>query len=299
MNTLLAMSVFRRVAETGHFSAVAREMGISQPSVSKHIAALETRLKTRLFNRSTRQLALTDAGTQYYERCASVLDELADIEDNLRHEQSRPTGTLRINTPVSFGQLHVVPLLWEFLNQYPDLKIDLLMDDHYVDLIKEGIDLAIRLGPLDDSNLIARKIGDTARVIVASPDYLTTHGRPKILSDLKNHNCIIYSLLTTGNVWHFTGPSGKEKIRVDGRFSANTPEAIREAVLAGFGIAVSPSWLISDCVEQGRLTKILQNYTPTPMEIHAIYPERRFVPAKVRFFIDHLIAGGQWNQSRQ
>lgn len=288
MDFLLSMSVFRRVAEAGSFSVVTRETGMSQPTVSKHVAALEKRLGTKLINRSTRQLNLTEAGKQYYERCTQILDELAEAEASLRQQQSQPTGTLRVNTPVTFGRLQIVPRLWDFLARYPDLKIELIMDDHSIDLVKEGVDMAIRVGVLADLNLIANKIGTSPRVTVASPNYLATKGEPQTLMDLKRHDCIVYTLLTTQNGWHFTGPRGKEKIRVRGRFSTNNPDAIREAALAGMGIAVTPIWLINNYVEQGQLKVILKDYTPTPFEIHTLYPERRFVPAKVRCFINYL-----------
>lgn len=288
MNVLLSMRVFRRVAETGNFSEVARELALSQPSVSKHVAALEKHLNVKLLNRSTRQLNLTDVGKQYYDRCVHILDELLETESTLRNQQSLPTGTLRINTPVTFGELNIAPHLWQFLAEYPELKIDLIMDDHYVDLVKEGVDMAIRVGPLTDSSFIARKIGDSPRVTVASPDYLAAHGEPATLQDLKAHKCIVYTLLTTRNEWHFTGPHGKETIRVNGRFSVNNPGTIRQAVLASQGIAVTPLWLMGDCIETGQVKVILDEYVPTPLEIHAVYPQRRFVPAKVRYFIDYI-----------
>jgi len=288
MGVLLSMSVFRRVVETGNFSEVARELELSQPTVSKHVAALENRLNVKLLNRSTRSLSLTDVGKHYYDRCVHILDELHETESTLCNQQSQPTGTLRINTPVTFGELNIVPHLWQFLLEYPDLKVDLIMDDHYVDLVKEGVDMAIRVGPMTDSSLISRKIGDSPRVAVASPDYLAANGEPGTLQDLKAHNCIVYMLLTTLNEWHFTGPHGKETVRVNGRFSVNNPRTIRQAALAGQGIAITPMWLIHESIEAGEVKVILDQYTPTPLEIHAVYPDRRFVPAKVSCFIDYI-----------
>jgi len=288
MNVLLSMKVFRRVAETENFSEVARELNLSQPSVSKHVAALEKHLNTKLLNRSTRQLNLTDIGKQYYKHCAHILDELLEIETTLGKQQAVPTGTLRINVPVTFGELDIVPHLWEFLAEYPELNIDLIMDDHYIDLVKEGVDLSIRIGPLTDSSLIARKIGDSPRVTVASLDYLAEYGEPETLQDLDAHKCIVYTLLTTRNEWHFSGPNGQESIRVNGRFSVNNPRSIRQAVLAGQGIAVTPIWLMGEYLESGQVKVILDNFEPTPLEIHAVYPERHFVPAKVRLFIEYI-----------
>ena len=290
MDLITSMSIFKRVVEAGSFSAVARETDLSQPTVSKHIAELENRLGTKLLNRSTRQLSLTEAGKKYYDRCSLILIDLEELESSIGQCHSEPTGTLRVNVPVSFGRMYLLPVLWEFMSQYPDVKLDLVMDDGYIDLVKEGVDLAIRIGPLPDSSLIARKIGDSPRVTVVSPDYLAEHGEPKTLSDLKEHSCIIYTFLTTRNEWHFNGARGEEKLRVNGRFCASNPDAIRAAVIAGIGIAVTPLWLIHDALTQGKVKVILTDYRPTPLEVHAVYPDRRFVPSRVGLFIDHLKA---------
>ncbi|VAW99794.1 Transcriptional regulator, LysR family [hydrothermal vent metagenome] len=288
MDVLLSMSVFRRVAETGNFSEVAREMEISQPTVSKHVAALEKHLSIKLLNRSTRQLSLTEVGKQYYDRCIHILDELNETESLLRNQESVPSGTLRINTPVTFGEICIVPHLWQFLDKYPELLIDLIMDDHYVDLVKGGVDLAIRIGPMTDSALVARKLGDSPRVVFASPNYLKSRGEPKNLQDLKDHDCIVYTLLTTRNEWHFIGPNGEETVRVSGRFSVNNPRTICDAVIDGQGIAVAPLWLVDKYIKTGQVRVILENYVPTPLEIHAVFPGRRYVPAKVRCFIEYF-----------
>ncbi len=288
MDVLLSMSVFRRVAETGNFSEVAREMDISQPTVSKHVAALERHLSIKLLNRSTRQLSLTEVGKQYYDRCIHILDELIETESLLRNQESVPTGTLRINTPVTFGEICIVPHLWQFLDKFPELTIDLIMDDHYVDLVKDGIDVAIRIGPMPDSALVAKKLGDSPRVVFASPSYLKQRGEPKKLQDLQKHNCIVYTLLTTRNEWHFIGPNGEETVRVNGRFSANNPRTICDAVIDGQGIAVAPLWLVNKYIETGQVKVVLENYVPTPLEIHAVFPGRRYVPAKVRCFIEYF-----------
>ncbi|HAJ92083.1 MAG TPA: LysR family transcriptional regulator, partial [Gammaproteobacteria bacterium] len=248
MDTFVSMSVFRSVVEAGSFSAVSRAMGLSQPSVSKHVAALEKRLGTRLLNRSTRQLKLTEAGQEHYEHCVRILEDLAESESSVGTGKSQPIGTLRISTPTAFGRLQVLPHLWKFLAEYPELKVDVLMDDHNIDLVKEGIDVVLRMGPMANSSLIAQKIGDFPRVIVASPGYLATRGEPKVLADLKNHECLVFTLLATRNEWHFTGKKGAEKVRVNGRFSTNSPDAIRDAALADMGIAVVPLWLIEECV---------------------------------------------------
>lgn len=288
MNLVLSMSVFRRVAETECFSEAARELGLSQPTVSKHISALEEHLKVKLLNRSTRQLSLTEIGRQYYVQCTHILDEISATETTIRDHQSIPSGTLRINMPVTFGEVELIPHLWKFQSQYPELKLDLIMVDHYIDLVKEGVDCAIRVGPLSDSSLIARKIGSFQRITVATPKYLAEHGEPNSLNDLKAHNCIVFTLLTRGNDWQFNGPNGPESIRIHGGLNVNNPRVMRDAVLEHIGIAVIPTWLIDDHLKKGEVKAILSKHTPKPMEIHVLYPQRQFVPAKVRCFIEYF-----------
>jgi DNA-binding transcriptional LysR family regulator len=288
INLLMSMTVFRRVAETGNFSVVAQELKLSQPTVSKQVAALENHLGIKLMNRSTRQLKLTDAGKQYYQHCRQIIDEIDETEANIRQNQSILTGTLRISTPIKYGELHIAPLVTEFLQQHPQLKIDLRMDDHYVDLVKEGIDLAVRVGPLTDSSMVARKLGDFPRVTVASPDYLGRYGTPQTPKDLSSHNCIVFTLLTTQNQWHYDGPNGSEKVQVSGNFTTNNPSTMHKAALDSIGIIVAPTWLINDSIKSGELKPILTEYRATPMEIHVLYPERRFVPARARQFMDFL-----------
>jgi len=291
MDRVNAMQLFRRVVETGSFSAVSREMQLSQPTVSKQIAGLESYLRTRLLVRSTRQLNLTDAGQIYYQRCCQILDELADTETELQQQQTMATGTLRVNMPVAVGRIKISPLLWQFIECYPELKLDIQLDDSYVDLVKQGVDVAIRIGPLMDSSLIASKLGTIPRYTVASSAYLKKHGEPTKLEDLQQHNCLVYSLLETQNEWHFDHNSnGKEKILVQGSLSSNSPDVIREAALAGKGIAVILGWLVEDDIKQGDLKIILKDHVPTSLDINALYLQRRFMPAKLRLFIDYLQA---------
>jgi len=288
MDRVSAMQLFRRVVESGSFSAVSREMQISQPTVSKQIAALEEYLNTKLLNRSTRQLNLTDTGQHYYERCCQILDELAETETEVQQQQTLATGTLRVNMPIAAGRMKILPSLWPFIDKYPALKLDVHLNDSYVDLVKEGVDVAIRVGELTDSSLVAKKLGTIPRYMVASPAYIEHNCEVNSVESLKQHNCLVYSLLTTQNEWHFEGPGRKEKICVHGNFSSNSPDAIREAALAGKGIAVILGWLVEDDIARGRLKVLLQDHAPTPLDIHVVYPQRRFVQAKVRMFIDYL-----------
>lgn len=288
MDLVSGMTMFRRVVEAESFSAVARETGVSQPTISKHVSALEKHLGAKLLNRSTRQLALTESGKEYYHHCIRILDELAEAEASVGKQKTELTGTLRINVPVSFGRLEILPTLWSFIKDHPAINLDIVMDDHYVDLVKEGIDLAIRIGPLFDSSLVARKLGCYQRVTVASPSYLDEFGEPNTIEELQQHSCIVFTLLTTGNTWQYYEKGQLKKVQVKGRISTSNPDTMREAALQGFGIAVAPTWLVQKYIDNGSLKVILEDYIPTSMELNAIYPERHYVPAKVHALIDHL-----------
>jgi len=289
MDVMQSMAIFRRVVEAKNFSAVARESNMSQSTVSKHIAALEERLDTKLLNRSTRSIMLTEAGKEYYHHCIRILNDFQEAEASVGKGKIKPTGTLRISTSAAFGRTCLLPHLKEFFDHFPDIDIDLLFDDDYVDLVKEGIDLAIRIGPLADSTLIARKIGSSPRVVVASPEYLVKHGRPKKPADLSKHNCLLYSLQKTPNLWYFNSTQeGDESIKVNGRLKASSPDAICDATVEGLGISILGEWYVHEHIKNGRLKVILPDYKPTPFDIHAVYPERRFVPQKVKQMIKFL-----------
>jgi len=289
MDVMHSMAVFRRVVEAKNFSAVARETSMSQSTVSKHIAALEERLGTKLLNRSTRSIQLTEAGKEYYHHCIRILNDFQEAEASIGKGKIKPTGNLRISTSAAFGRSFILPQLNDFFRAYPDIKIDMLFEDNYTDLVKEGIDLAIRTGPLEDSTLIARKIGTTPRVVVASTEYLVKYGRPRKPADLVKHNCLIHSLQKSPDQWYFNSTQkGDESVRVVGNLKANSPDAIRDAVVAGLGIAVVCEWFVREDIKQGRLKTILPEYRPTAYDIHAIYPERKFVPQKVKHMIEFL-----------
>jgi len=289
MDVMHSMAVFRRVVEAKNFSAVARETNMSQSTVSKHIAALEDRLGTKLLNRSTRSLKLTEAGKEYYHHCIRILNDFQEAEASVGKGKIKPTGTLRISTSAAFGRIFVLPNLNEFFDTYPDISVDLIFDDNYTDLVKEGIDLAIRIGPLEDSSLIARKIGSSPRVVVASPEYLVKNGRPKKPADLTKHDCLFYSLQKFPDIWYFnSSQQGDESIRVNGRLKASSPDAICDATLEGMGISILGEWYIRKYIKDGRLKIILQDYRPTAYDINAVYPERKFVPQKVKRMISFL-----------
>jgi DNA-binding transcriptional LysR family regulator len=287
MDKIECMTTFVRVVETGSFSAVAREMGTTQPTISKQIAALEEYLDIQLLVRSTRSLRLTDEGERFYEHCRQVMEAVTAAEASVG-KRVKPSGLLRVNCPVSFGHFIIMPLMKSFLTRYPEIKVDLTMSDQFIDLVETGVDVAIRIGDVLDTALISKIIGITRRITVATNDYFQQAGEPQTPSDLIHHNCIVYTQLLTGNEWHFKRQTETIKVRVNGNFQANNSTAIREAVLAGIGIAISPVWLFGDVINTDKLKSILLDYEPTPLPIYAMYRRTRFTPVKVQCFIDFL-----------
>ena len=288
MEQITAMRLFTRVVQTGSFSAVARESGISQSSVSKNLAALEAKLGARLLARTSRKLNLTEVGCDYYERCLPILMEIDEAEATVRSMTINPAGVLRVNVPVSFGQRHVIPRMPEFMRAYPNVKLDIMLLDRQVDLVAEGVDVAIRIDILDDSSLIARRLGDSPRLLVASKSYLQKHGRPNHPDELKNFDCLVYSLLGTGNIWHFLHRGKEFSVGVKGNFQANNSDAVRQMALAGAGIMALPKWMSHPYIENGELEPILTEYTPQGFPIQAVYPQNRYVPSKVRSFVSFM-----------
>jgi LysR family transcriptional regulator for bpeEF and oprC len=289
MDRLYQMRVFVRVVETGSFSAVARELGTIQPTISKQLTALEEHLGVRLLNRTTRQLSPTEPGRKYYDRCRHILDEISDLEGSLTEMQNRPTGLLRVHSPVAFGQIYMLPSVFRFRRLYPGLALDLMMSDRYVDLVQEGVDLAIKFGELADSQVVARRIGGINRVCVANPAYLRARGIPKAPADLSTHNCITYHYLFS-NEWQFEGPQGAESIRVTGDFRANSELTLRAAALEGIGIANLPVVFVQEDLDSGKLVRVLEAFGPPPMDIHAVYPSARFLSSKVKVFLEFIRA---------
>lgn len=287
MDRFHLMQLFVRIVDSGSFSAVAREMGMIQPTVSKQLTALEELLGVRLLNRSTRKLSLTEAGRVYYDRCKRILDEVQEMDSSVADLQNRPTGLLRVNAPVAFGQLYMAPILFDFRRRYPGLAVDLSLNDRYVDVVQEGIDVAIRFGELSDSQLVARHIGSSARMCVASPAYLAARGTPEQPVDLRKHNCISYTYYF-GNEWRFQGPSGPLPVRVFGDFRANSGLTIRAAALEGIGIANIPAFLAREDIESGRLVQVLGRYGPAPVRISAVYPSARLLSRKVKLFVETI-----------
>lgn len=288
MDTLEAMATFMRVVERGSFSAVAREIGLSQPTISKQIGALEKRLGGRLFARSTRNLCLTDEGQRYYEHCRQILAALDNAEHSFQTGQERVAGPLRIASSGSFGRIQIAPRLHGFLQKNPDVTIDLLLNDENIDLVREGIDVAVRIGELKDSSLVARQIGLTKRQVFAAPSYLEKFGVPAIPDELCFHNCLVFNQLAHFDNWRFEHAGEWTGVQVKGNVRSNNSESIRQMVLSGLGVSLSPSWLFREDLQAGRVVAILEDHTPSSLPIHAVSPLDRRQSARVRAFTDYL-----------
>jgi DNA-binding transcriptional LysR family regulator len=290
LDRFIGMAVFAKVVESASFAAAARHFAMSPAMVSKHIRTLEERLGVRLLNRTTRHVSATEVGQNYYERCLRILNELEDAERAAGDLEAAPRGLLRVTTSVSFGAHQLAPAIADYLIAYPDVSIDLSLHDNYVDLVEERIDLAIRLGQLADSSLIAKKLYAVEMVLCASPGYLAAHGAPQTPRDLVKHHCLIYTYATP-RMWTFTDPNGKaEVIRVSGPLSANSGDPLLALALKDAGILLGPDYLVADDLNAGRLVRLLPNYKTQETPVYAVYPHSHFLPAKTRTFIDFLAA---------
>jgi DNA-binding transcriptional LysR family regulator len=285
------MAVFAKVVESANFAAAARHFDISPAMVTKHVRRLEERLGVRLLNRTTRRVSATEVGQNYYERCLRILSEVEDAERAASDLQSAPRGLLRLTTSVSFGSHQLAPAIADYLVAYPDVSVDLILQHNYVDLVEERIDLAIRLGQLADSSLIARKLYAVEMVLRASPGYLAANGTPLKPCDLAKHNCVIYTYAARG-AWTFTDQKkGKaEVIRISGRLLANSGDALLASALKDAGIVLAPDYLVADELNAGRLIRLQSGYTTQETPVYAVYPHSHCLSAKTRTSIDFLAA---------
>jgi len=287
MERLAAMAVFAQVVEHKSFSAAATELRLSKSAVSKQIARLEDELGLRLLNRTTRKLALTDAGRTFYEHCARLVAEAEEAERAVVSLQAGPRGVLRVNAPMSFGVQHLAPVIPEFIARYPAVRVDMDFTDRFVDLIDEGYDLAIRIGELVDSSLVARRIAPARRIICASPGYLAKFGIPRHPRELSNHRCLLYSYLVTADEWRFRGAEGSFAVKVDGPFRANNGEALMRAALGDLGLILTPTFMVGRELAEGRLVPVLLDWCDDASALHAVFPHRRHLSATVRAFVDY------------
>jgi DNA-binding transcriptional LysR family regulator len=287
---LEGLAVFAKVAELRSFVAAAKDLELSKATVSKAVARLEKRLGARLFNRTSRRMALTDAGQLLLDRAARILAEGEAAESEAHAQSATPRGLVRLAVPMSFGLRAVAPLLPEFLAEYPDVSVDLHLSDERVDLIGAGFDAALRIAALPDSSLRARRLRDVSRHLVAAPSYLKQHGRPSHPSDLMRHACLCYAYLPTPDVWRFVNKTGEEvQVRPAGPLRANNADALAPALLAGLGLAVQPDFVVGEAIEDGRLEVVMPGWNPPPIALHVVMPPGGPRPARVEVLAAFLI----------
>ncbi|MFN3202005.1 MAG: LysR family transcriptional regulator [Bradymonadia bacterium] len=285
---LSGMVIYAAVVDSGSFTGAAERLGMSKSTVSKAIARLEDRLGVLLLNRTTRKLALTEAGQGFYQRCTRVIQDAEEAELSVSSHQVDPKGTLRITAPLSFGLLHLSPALPEFMSRYPEIQVEMSLNDRFIDLIDEGFDVAVRIGELADSSLIARRIAPSRVTIVASPGYLAERGHPNDPRALVDHDCLIYTYTRQPKIWSFASPEGPIQVHVDGPLAANNGDMLYAAALAGRGIARLPTFISWRALSEGTLVELFPDFRFTG-SAYAVYPHNRHVSAKVRVFVDFLV----------
>ena len=288
MDRIESMSVIVTIAEAGSLSAASRKLRMPVPTVSRKLSELEGRLKTQLFQRTSRQVSLTDAGRSYVEACKRIIEQVDDAEREASGEYRTPTGDLTVTSPWGLGHLHLLPLSCEFLNVYPDIALRLLLSDRVLNSVENKIDVAIRIGPLPDSSMIATRIGSVRIVACASPEYLAARGRPESPGDLSNHDCITVDETGVPRSWNFAKGDGEIAAPIRTRLTVNTSEAAVEAAIEGAGIARVMSYKMEIARRTGRLAIILADFEKAPLPVHIVYTERKPTPLKLRVFLDWL-----------
>ncbi len=289
MDTLDDIAVFVQVVNCGSFTAAADKLELSKSVVSKYVTRLEDRLGARLLNRTTRRLSLTEVGRAFFERSQRGLLELEEAEAEVSRLQGTPRGELRLSSPMSFGILHVAPALPALLARYPDLTVDMALDDRRVDLVEAGVDVAIRIGELPDSSLVARRLGPCRHVVCGSPDYFARHGVPRQPADLADHAALVFRYHSTPDEWRFTDPEGRyQAVRLTHRMQMNNSLALREAVLNGAGLTLTPTFVVGADIRAGRLQAVLADYAAREVSIYAVYPQRKHLSPKIRAFVDFM-----------
>ena len=286
MDRLDAMSVLLAVVEAGSLSAASRKLGTPLATVSRKISELESHLRTKLLHRSTRQMTLTDAGRSYLDACRRIIEQVEEAEREAKGEYRAPRGDLTVTAPAAFGQLHLLPVVLEFLVAYPDIDLRLLLSDNILNLLEDRVDLAIRIGTLPDSSMIATRIGTIRRVVCASPTYLAVRGRPQKPSDLCGHDCITFDRFASPHAWKFANGNGEILVPIRSRLTVSTAEAAIAAAVAGVGITRVMSYRMENASRAGALEIVLEAFEPTPRPVNIVYPEQRLLPLKVRVFLD-------------
>ena len=290
MDHLTALRVFRQVVERGGFAAASRQMGLSPAAVSKNIAELEAHLAARLLNRTTRRMSLTEAGARYYEQVARILDDLSEAEQSLGPLQQAPSGTLRVSAPMSLSLVRLSAAMPRFLQRYPQVSLDLNLEDRRIDIVKEGYDLAIRgTDRLEDSSLVARKLMTLDHVLCGAPAYFERHGVPASPLALRGMERVQFTLSGHADEWTFKRAGETERVPVRGRYRVSSSLAVRDALRAGFGVSLVPRVYVQQDLDSGALQAVLQDWKPDETYVYAVYPSRRHMVAKVRAFVDFLL----------
>jgi DNA-binding transcriptional LysR family regulator len=285
MDRLTSMATFVKVVEAGGFAAAGRKLDMSPSTVTIQIQGLEERLGARLLNRSTRKVGLTEVGKAYYDRCLQILAEADEADNIVQALNSTPRGTLRVNASVAVPLL-LAPVITEFTSLYPEVKLSVTMSDRMIDLVEEGIDLAIRTWPVPELSLIVRRVASFRMRVCGAPSYFAARGVPRVPSDLINHNCLKYTFSPWGSDWFFDGPDGEVKVHVSGNIESNSIDTLRLAAITGQGLLIGPSFLVIDEIKSGQLVLVLKEFSRIERQIIAIYPHRHHLSAKVRSFLD-------------
>src|SRR4030081_1620200 len=289
MDRFAAMQVFSQVVESGSFAKAADRLKLSTSAASRQVAELESHLGTRLLNRTTRRVSLTDSGRAFYERSVQLLGDLEEAEQEAARAAVVPRGTLKLTTSVAFGVRHLAPAIAAFLARHREMRFDVSLSDRMVDLVEEGFDLGIRIGGPGSENLVARKLGETRLVPCASPEYLESRGAPKSPDELAGHNCFTYEYVTPRNLWRFRDAAGREQaVRVSGNLHSNNGDLLAEVAARGAGIVFEPAFIVGPEVRAGRLVPLLQDYVPPPISIAGLYASGKHLSAKVRRFVEFL-----------
>lgn len=290
MDILAGMKVFVAVVDAGSFSAAADRLDMSRAMASKHVLSLEDHLGTRLLNRTTRRLSVTESGSVFYERSVQIIADITEAEQVAGHMSAVPRGVLKITMPLAYGLHRLGPVIAGYVSTYPQVKLDISLNDRKVDLIEEGFDLAIRIGTLPESGLIARKLGGEHSLICAAPSYLKRHGTPQTPEDLAHHACLGYTLTNNGDEWRLEGPDQAVAVRSAGPIKADSGDMLRLAALSGAGLIFQPLFIVAEDLQAGRLVQVLPDHVSAELGIYAIYPSRKHLSAKVRTFVDFLVA---------
>ena len=290
MDRFFALRVFAQVVESGSFSGASARLGLSATATSRHVAELEAHLQTRLLNRTTRRVSLTESGRAFYERGVQLLADLEEAELEAARAAVVPRGTIKLTTSVNFGVRNVAPAIAAFVAAHPEVRFDVSLSDRVIDLVEEGFDLAIRIGSGGSESLVARKLGETRLVACASPAYLAAHGAPRTPEELQNHNCFTYEYSSPRDLWRFRDAEGGERhVRVKGNLHSNNGDLLAEAAAQAAGIVFEPAFIVGPELRAGRLVPLLQEFATEPVPIFAVYPSRKHLSAKVRRFVDFLV----------